>query len=88
MTAKIEKLKNQKAKIDAKIQLLQAREKSLQRKQDTRRKILIGAFILDKAIKENTVQDLFKSVTDFLTRDSDKSLFVTGKNNDTIDKYD
>jgi large subunit ribosomal protein L7/L12 len=71
----LERLKEQRAKIEARIQATENRNKHTQRKQDTRRKILIGSFYLDKAIKENKLEDIKKLMDDYLTRDSDRKLF-------------
>ncbi len=71
----VEKLKAQRAKIEARIQAAEARGKQAQRKQDTRRKILIGSYYLDQAIKENKFDAIKKLMDDYLTRDSDRKLF-------------
>jgi hypothetical protein len=69
------KLKAQREKLNARIQKMEALEKERERKQDTRRKILIGAYYLDKARQENTMAELNQLMLGFLTRDSDKVLF-------------
>lgn len=71
----LERLKEQRAKIEARIQAAENRNKHTQRKQDTRRKILIGSYYFDKAIKENKLEDIKKLMDDYLTRDSDRKLF-------------
>ena len=71
----LDRLKEQKSKIEARIQQAEAKEKVQERKQDTRRKILIGAYYLDKARKENTMHEINKIMSTYLTRDSDKKLF-------------
>lgn len=77
MTAKtkLEKLKDQKTKLEARIQLAEAREKVKDRKKDTRRKILIGSYYLDMARKDNTMAELAKIMDGHLTRDNDRILF-------------
>ena len=55
---KLEKLKQQKEKINARIQAAEARIKNSERKKDTRRKILVGAYYLDKATEENNFGEL------------------------------
>lgn len=72
----LEKLKSQKAKIEARIQQVTSREKVKERKEDTRRKILVGAYYLDKAKKENTMHEINKAMSNYLTRESDKKLFT------------
>jgi hypothetical protein len=71
----LERLKEQRAKIDARIQASEARLKQSHRKQETRCKILIGSYYLDKAMKENTMNELKKLMAGYLTRESDKKLF-------------
>jgi hypothetical protein len=71
----LDRLKKIRANYDAKIKLLEARTKIRERKLDTRRKILIGAYYLDKARKENKYNELVKIMRDFLKRNSDQDLF-------------
>src|SRR5690349_11231077 len=75
MTTSLEKLKKKQSQIKAQIQKLEASEKHREKKQDTRRKILIGSYYLDKARKENTAEELYRCMDGYLTRDSDRSLF-------------
>lgn len=78
----LEKLKGQKAKIEARIQGAEARAKVKTRKQDTRRKILIGAYYLDKARENNSMDEINKLMDKYLSRDSDRKLFdLTPKGN-------
>lgn len=71
----LDKLKEQRAKLDARIQAAQARANESERKQDTRRKILIGSYYLDQALKNNQMDELKNLLDKFLTRDSDRKLF-------------
>ena len=71
----LEKLKAQRQKLDARIQKMEALSKVQERKQDLRRKILIGAYYLGQAIKEGTLPQLRETMNGFLTRESDKKLF-------------
>lgn len=73
--SQLEKLKAQRAKIEARIQAAESRTKQAHRKQDTRRKILVGSYYLDQAQKENKLADINKLMDDYLTRDSDRKLF-------------
>jgi hypothetical protein len=50
--SKIEKLREKKAQIDAKIKIIEAREREQNRREETRRKIIAGALALHHA-KEN-----------------------------------
>jgi hypothetical protein len=57
---RLDRLKKQKAAIEARIQAAEARERGNEKKKDTRRKILIGAYYLDKATKDNSVNEIAK----------------------------
>ena len=86
----LEKLKRQKEILDARIQQAESRFKVKERKEDTRRKILIGAFMMEKLKKEEKFDSMIKELNGFLTRDSDRKLFgmdcISTKNNvETID---
>ena len=72
----LDKLKQQRDALNARIQAAEARGRVSARKQDTRRKILIGAYYLDQA-QQNPDQwsQLVKIMADYLTRDSDRRLF-------------
>ena len=72
---KIDKLKQQRKQLDARIQKLTALESNRNRKQDTRRKILVGSFYLDYVAKLNKMDELKQKLDGFLTRDSDRVLF-------------
>ena len=79
----IEKLRKQKSAIEARIQAAEARLKNTNRKQETRRKILVGSYYLDKAIKENAMENLKIAMCEYLTRESDRKLFgFSEKHND------
>lgn len=69
------KLKAQRAKLDARIQAAEARSKSAARKQETRRKILVGSYYLDKAREQGQWEDLKNCMAEYLSRDSDRQLF-------------
>ena len=71
----LERLKAQRKKIEARIQAAEARIKTKERKQDTRRKILVGSYYLDQAHKNGTGDDIKKLMTDYLSRESDRALF-------------
>lgn len=55
-----------------------------ERKQETRRKILIGAYTLKKAKEENRLPDLHAEMLTFLTRKIDRILFEEGSNGVTF----
>ncbi len=73
--SRLEKLKAQQAKLEARIQAAMARDKQFERKKDTRRKILVGSYYLDQAIKENRFDEIKKLMNSYLTRDNDRKLF-------------
>ena len=71
----LEKLKEQRDKLNARIQQKEARLKSSERKTDTRKKILIGSYFLNEAIKTGTLEEIKQKLDSFLTRNSDRRLF-------------
>lgn len=71
----LERLKQKREQINARIQAAEARDKTMERKRDARRKILVGAYYLEQAQKENTMPQLNKFMDGFLTRNSDRKLF-------------
>lgn len=72
---KLESLKKKQGQLKAQIQALEAAEKTREKKRDTRRKILIGAYYLDQAIKENRFDEIVKLMDGYLNRNSDRVLF-------------
>ena len=71
----LEKLKIQKEKLNARIQKQEAQLKTSERKRKTRRKILIGSYFLDHALKEDAFDDIKSKMDTFLKRNSDRLLF-------------
>jgi hypothetical protein len=70
---KLDQLKARKQAVEAR---LRAEEKKRSRQQDTRRKILAGAFFLDAAGGFPLAVDVHgKTLEHFLTRDDDRALF-------------
>lgn len=72
---KLKRLKDKKDKLSAQIKLIEARDASRLRKEDTRRKILVGAHFMDKADKDGNLNELLHEVKGVLKRNSDKKLF-------------
>lgn len=71
---KLEQLKAKKIAIESRQKI---RQKQGERKQDTRRKILIGALILEKMEKDEELkQKVTKELDQFLTRKTDRELFA------------
>lgn len=74
-TSQLEKLKEQQSKLTARIQATEARIKVSERKQETRRKILVGSYYIDDARKNNNWDSIKKLMDNYLTRISDRTLF-------------
>jgi len=72
---RLERLKEQREKLNARIQAVEAREKSKERKIDVRKKILIGAYYLDQAEKNNSMAEIVNLMDKFLKRDFDRDIF-------------
>lgn len=71
----LERLEKKQAELKAQIQNLKARTRKEEERQQTRRKILVGAYYLEQAEKSNEMEDIKKRMADFLTRNSDRTLF-------------
>lgn len=79
MATKEERLKaleQKQAQIKAQIQALKARDTAQERKNDTRRKVLIGS-VVQKMVKDGKLQQeqVDKWLADGLTADRDRALF-------------
>ena len=74
-TRNLDSLKKKRDIINARIRLITNREQSKERKNATRRKILIGSYYLDQANKNNSFDDVVKLMDSYLTRDSDRKVF-------------
>ena len=75
MIKKLEQLKQRRQQLNAQIQNMAAAEKAKERKRDTRRKILIGAYFLNQAKQNNTMEALTQQIVGYLTRSIDRVLF-------------
>lgn len=74
--ARLKKLEERKREIEAKMQQIRARQSATERKKDTRRKVLAGAFLLEQVEKgEYSKSDFLRHMDAFLTRDIDRALF-------------
>lgn len=71
----IERLKQKKKQLDEKIKRLESAEKNRERKRETRRKILVGAFYLDQARESGEFDTLVQKMDIYLSRSSDRELF-------------
>jgi hypothetical protein len=73
--SRLDALKKKQEQLRAQIQKLESLEKSRDRKRDTRRKILLGSYFLDKAREEGTLDSLFQQMENYLKRNTDRELF-------------
>lgn len=71
----LEKLKQQRDKLNARIQQKESRLKQSERKIETRKKILVGSYFLDNATKENKINEIKTLMSNYLKRNSDRILF-------------
>ena len=75
-TPRLQKLKEQQEKIRKQIRLEQNRLKDQERKDDTRRKILVGAVLIEAARKDTQLAGIIQSLLRAkLTRSDDRALF-------------
>ena len=73
MTKKLDQLENQMERLKARLQLEKNRVNTKERKKETRRKILVGAYFMNQY--EDRMDELVKLLDPFLTRDNDRELF-------------
>jgi hypothetical protein len=85
---RLKKLKLRRDQIEARIKNLEAREKAREKKRDTRRKILIGAFYMEQMEKDEPMKKkILAGLNVFLVRANDRELFGLGEKK-PIDKPD
>ncbi len=76
MSKRLEQLLKKREELSAQIQKIRAREATQKRKEDTRRKILLGALVMEMMSKGELNGDkLMKRLDGFLTREIDRKLF-------------
>lgn len=76
MATKLEKLLQKEAQLKAQIQQAKAAERTLEKKRDTRRKILIGAAVMARVERgEWPEADLLRMMDGFLSRPNERALF-------------
>ena len=73
--SRLDALKKKKEQLNAQIQKLENLEKSRDRKRDTRRKILIGSYFIDKANQEGALVALYQQMDTYIKRNADRELF-------------
>ena len=70
-----ERLKQLKAQKQAKEAREKAKQKEQDRKNDTRRKILLGSYLLNKMEDEAEKEKILAGINEYLTEDRDRKLF-------------
>ena len=75
-TDRLKRLEEQRARINAEIQRVRAREQQQARKDDTRRKILVGSMLLQLVEDGEWPEDKLRARLDtYLVRADDRALF-------------
>lgn len=79
MSSKLEKLQQERDRLNAQIQRLAARKQAQERKQQTRRDLLVGVFIRQRLADGGAIvlsePGLLRELDGWLTRDGDRALF-------------
>ena len=70
---KIEKIEEQMKKLKQRLASEKAKIRNEERKDDTRRKILVGAYFMEKY--QDNMDELTRMIDPFLTRENDRKLF-------------
>jgi len=73
--AQLEKLKQLKAQKQAIEARERTKQKEQQRKDDTRRKILLGSYLIKKMQNEANKEKILAEFNEYLTEDRDRELF-------------
>lgn len=71
----LDKLLKQKQRLEARIKNLRSKVDTQARNEETRRKILVGAYVLQKYDLENKKEELIQELDQFLFRAGDRILF-------------
>lgn len=76
MASRLEQLRQKKAQLELQIKSAQEKELSKNRKEDTRRRLLIGSALLQMTEKDETLKQwLEELLDDYLERKNDRLLF-------------
>ena len=76
MTTKLERLLEKEAQLKAQIQQALAAERTLEKKRDTRRKVLVGAAVMARVESGRwPKEDLLEMMDGFLSRPNERELF-------------
>ena len=71
----LEKLQAIKARRQALVNREKAKQKEQERKDETRRKILLGSYLLKKMEDEAEKEKILAGINEYLTEDRDRKLF-------------
>jgi len=75
-TTRLDKLTLKRQQLNAQIQALKAKESKQKRKEDTKRKVLVGSVVLKMLETGEMPQERMNQILDeHLTRDADRALF-------------
>ena len=90
LNEKIVKQQEKLNQLKAQKQAIEAREKKKateqQRKDDTRRKILLGSYLLKKMENEANKEKILAELSEYLTEDRDKKLFGLQLSSDPVSR--
>ncbi|WP_299143044.1 hypothetical protein [uncultured Vibrio sp.] len=76
MASKLEQLKKKQEQLRLQIQKEQQKESTKKRKENTRRKILLGAMVLERMEREfDYKEQVSKTLDKYLTKERDRELF-------------
>ena len=79
MTTKLEQLKKKQEQLRLQIQKEQQKESAKKRKEETRRKILLGAMVLERMDRESEYREqVINKLDSYLTKERDRELFELG----------
>ena len=73
ITAQIQKIEEQKKQLEERLVTMRTKQKKQGRFEDTKKKILIGAYFMEKY--KNKMDELVPQLDRFLVRDVDRELF-------------
>ena len=80
MTTKLEQLKKKQEQLRLQIQKEQQKESAKKRKEETRRKILLGAMVLERMARESEYREqVINKLDSYLTKERDRGLFELGE---------
>ncbi len=84
----LKKLMKRKKTLDARVASTKAKLKKEERKKETRKKILVGGYFLEKFKQEKKLDKLSLLMEEYLTSDFDRTIFNLEKKNGSTSKSD